>query len=76
MSGKWRQRYYATGLDTATIETFDEGYFMEHNPSVDMYRINHPLGVPTHLMGYSPHRTALTAQLSRFLKRRNKRERK
>ena len=85
---KWRQEYHCTGPDTTVIQEFDKGYVIEHNPNIKhrrwdkkkecmvdasgMYRINHPRGLPPNLMGYNPHKTALIAQLNKFLKRRKK----
>lgn len=50
-----RFKYFATGVETVVYKEYDNGYFIEFNPNVKMYRINHPKGVPLKLMGYSPH---------------------
>lgn len=72
MTNNRRYKYWATGPNTTTFESYDHGYSIQHNTSLDMYRINHKKGVPLFLMGYNPHLEALRDQLTGYLKRRYK----
>ena len=59
-----KDNYYCTSKSTIKQPLKEKykknGWFLEYNTKIGMYRINHESGeVPTNLMGYSPHRKAL-----------------
>lgn len=67
-----RQSYYATGANTQKVVDLDDGWYLEHNTAIDMYRLNHARKIPIHMMGYTPHRAALVLSLNSFLKRKKR----
>lgn len=58
-----RYKYFVTGNNTVEETTLKDGYVLEFNKSLQMWRINHPKGVPLRHMGYSPHRKSLVESL-------------
>ena len=68
-----RHVYWATSKDMHHIKQLVNGYWLEYNPSIGMYRINHKHGTPLEIMGYSLHQSALVRQFIRYEKAKSKR---
>jgi|GEM_PF-4285701 len=71
-----RHTYWATSRDmhfyknhAGAASAVRSGYYIEYNPNIKMYRINHKKGVPLELMGYSSHVKALEEQLVKYTRR-------
>lgn len=60
--------YWATGKHTIKDpELYPGGFFVEYNTAIQMWRINHPLRMPSALMGYEAHEKALKTKLRKFV---------
>lgn len=69
MNTRRKQHYWATGKNTQEAERFQQGFFIEYNPNIQMYRINNSLGIPPELMGYSKHRKRLIADINNYCRK-------
>ncbi len=63
-----KQQYYCTGKYTTRCEILTEGYFIEHNSAIGMYRVNHLDCVPYFIMGYENNKDSLRSKVNKYIK--------
>lgn len=53
-------KYWATGKNTRVVRNLPNGWLLEYNSAIKMYRLNRSGGkVPVKYMGYTPHKYPL-----------------